>query len=112
MRLLTIPALALSLLLSGCGTIANIHGMDGPLMGEADTVRPRAFGGAANDLEWVCDTYWPVKPFWILDLPSSLIGDVITLLEIRQLQREWDQRHSDDAAKPDGQNSDAASQPN
>jgi uncharacterized protein YceK len=93
-------------LTSGCGTLANLDGMDAPLMSQIDVARPRAFGGTANDFRWTRDCDWPIKPFFILDLPASLVADVITLPEVRKRRLEWDKRRenpdvNDPASKPD-----------
>jgi uncharacterized protein YceK len=54
---------------SGCGTLANLDGREYPLMGMPGQIMPRPFGGVARDVKWM----------FILDLPLSLIGDVVTL---------------------------------
>ena len=84
-------------LLTGCGTMANMSGKSLALIGPPDReVRP--FGGVANDVRWVGEQVgWAVKTdepqyapfnlaaagyFGLIDLPFSLIGDVITLPRI------------------------------
>lgn len=66
-----IAVLALSAALSGCGTMVNITNSSG-------SVPPKPFGGVGHDLDalakgdFVCG----------LDIPASLIGDVITLPDV------------------------------
>ena len=112
MHFLKIATIAVPLCLSGCGTIANINGMNGALMGEIDKIRPRPFGGAANDLAWTYEVYWPIKPLLVLDLPVSLAADVITLPMIGQSQREWDRRHQDADVNPPADNPGTTSESN
>jgi len=87
--------------LPACGTIHNLDGRQYPVMSITGEVRPRAFGGVARDLEWTSSGYWPVKPFFVLDIPVSLVADVVTLPEIRGRQAEWDMRHKDRSVSPD-----------
>lgn len=101
MRLLVIAIS--TVFFAGCGTISNKYGMDGFIMGEAAKVRPRIFGGVADDLEWTRDAYWLAKPLCLLDIPASLVGDVLTLPAIHQWQRDFDewQKEKDSAPTPD-----------
>jgi uncharacterized protein YceK len=66
-----IAILALSAALCGCGTMVNITNSSG-------SVPPKPFGGVGHDLDalfagdFVCG----------LDIPASLIGDVVTLPDV------------------------------
>lgn len=86
--------LAAATLLTGCGTMANVNGTSYALIGPPDS-QPRPFGGVANDLRWfreqtgyVVDSEdvlaAPINAvmacyFGIIDLPFSLVGDIVTL---------------------------------
>lgn len=81
-----LPVYAVALLLCGCGTMANLDGRRYALMDLSDQVRPRIFGGVANDIRWA--------PTIILlpDLPVSLVADVVTIPEVLKRQAEWDRK--------------------
>jgi uncharacterized protein YceK len=99
-------------LLCGCGTISNVNSMNGPpVMGQVYTMRPRAFGGVLNDLEWPSESPWLVWPFYIMDLPISLVADVATLPTIRERQIEFD-RHCESPANAPATNPDAMPESN
>ena len=84
-------------LLSGCGTIANMQGKSVALIGPLDR-ETRAFGGVANDARWVGeqagrvaapDDPWSIPInlalagyFGLIDLPLSLVGDIVTLPKV------------------------------
>jgi uncharacterized protein YceK len=92
--------------LAGCGTMHNLDGTDGPLSDIRQKARPRPFGGVAKDPEWTRDYYWPAKPIPILDLPASLVADVVTLPGIRAKQLDYDRRHNEPPVNPTNQASD------
>ncbi|HET6574993.1 MAG TPA: hypothetical protein VFG68_15410 [Fimbriiglobus sp.] len=92
-----IPVLLVAPLLTGCGTLANMDGRSFALMGPPD--RPtRVFGGVANDIRWVGeqaervvepDDPWCIPIsfasagyFGLVDLPLSLVGDIVTLPKV------------------------------
>jgi hypothetical protein len=89
-------------LVSGCGTMANVDGRSFAMLGPPDR-EPRPFGGVANDFRWVREqTERVVAPedlgavplnvasacyFGVIDLPMSLIGDLLTLPALIQAGR-------------------------
>ena len=111
LRRLILGAVAASLF-CGCGTFANLNGLDHPFLASEEEAKPREFGGVARDLEWIYSFYWPFKPLYVLDLPASLATDVITLPQVRQKRIEWDKRHETAVVKPPGPNPDTASESN
>jgi uncharacterized protein YceK len=108
-----IAAAIVASLLFGCGTISNVNSMNGPVMGAVFTVRPRPFGGVVNDLTWPFETDpaalpWAL-PMYIIDLPMSIVGDVLTLPTIRERQIEFD-KHRESTADHADRNSDTTSE--
>jgi uncharacterized protein YceK len=90
------PLLFAAALASGCGTVANMKGQSHALMGLPDR-ETRAFGGVANDVRWVGERgrslterdeleMIPVKlavmAWFVVDLPFSLAGDIVTLPKV------------------------------
>src|SRR5688572_4456626 len=89
-------------LLSGCGTMANMSGKSVAMMGPQDS-EVRAFGGVANDIRWVGEqgrrVVTPDDPwdalfgpalavyFGLVDLPLSLVGDIVTLPSVVRSSR-------------------------
>ena len=67
-----------SLLVTGCGTMANIDGRKYPLIGARDQVPPAPFGGMDRDLRWISSG----GVVFIIDLPLSLVGDIVTLPKV------------------------------
>ncbi len=81
-------------ILMGCGTTANMKGSNMAIMGGGE-IEPWPFGGVANDLRWVGGIAKScINPedfesipigltlgcyYGLIDLPLSLVGDVITL---------------------------------
>jgi uncharacterized protein YceK len=90
--------------LTGCGTMANLDGREYALISLPGQVKPRPFGGVARDAEWmlglrgrdtgatdasratpgvpsVRDTLAliAIEGFFVVDLPFSLVGDIVTL---------------------------------
>ncbi len=74
--------------------------------------RPRIFGGVANDLEWANGVPWKYKPFFLLDVPPSLIADVATIPEVLGKQAEWDKEPQNGEVKHPALSPDAASESN
>ena len=84
-------------LLTGCGTMSNMQGKSFALIGPRDR-ESRAFGGVANDVRWVGeqaervvspDDPWSIPTnltlacyFGLVDLPLSLVGDIVTLPKV------------------------------
>jgi uncharacterized protein YceK len=66
-----IAFLALVATVSGCGTMANMHDASG-------SMPPRPFGGLATDFEAIEKG----DALGIIDLPASLVFDVVTLPEV------------------------------
>jgi uncharacterized protein YceK len=90
-------ALFAAVLLSGCGTLANMQNRSVPAIGPPDR-ETRTFGGVANDVRWVGEQIsrvaapeesWEVPVglamagyFGLVDLPFSLVGDILTLPKV------------------------------
>lgn len=94
-----LPGLLVLPCFAGCGTMANLEGCQHVILSRPCQVKPRPFGGVANDLKWMLGTreadavsfsfqdFRPsnlvpalaIEALYIADLPLSLIGDVITL---------------------------------
>jgi len=74
---------------SGCGTQANLDGRALPLISTPGEIKPMPFGGVVRDAQWVhhVATFDPEHPvagalcstIFVLDMPFSLVGDVVTL---------------------------------
>jgi uncharacterized protein YceK len=69
---------------SGCGTMANMHAANG-------SMPPRPFGGLATDFEAIGKG----DALGIIDLPGSLIGDVVTLPEVLYANQVEKRREAD-----------------
>ena len=94
-----LPGLFFLPCLSGCGTMVNLDGREWPYhfeLGQKGPVMPQPFGGVARDLKWMTFPLWDEKCanealakklthfaattiFWTMDVPFSLVGDVVTL---------------------------------
>ena len=61
--------------IAGCGTLSNIEGRTLPFVDATKQYTPVTFGGILNDLLW-CQS---ISPWFILDIPFSVIGDICTL---------------------------------
>ena len=88
--------LCVASLLGGCGTMANMDGRSHVLLSHER--EPRAFGGVINDIRWARDqseraiessTVMAIPfnivlagYFGFVDLPLSLIGDIVTLPKV------------------------------
>src|SRR5579859_1265281 len=70
-KLLSIAILSLSGAICGCGTMASINDSTG-------NMPPRPFGGIAHDL----DALAAGNPLGAIDLPGSLVADVVTLPDV------------------------------
>lgn len=86
-------------LLCGCGTMANLDGRRYALISRSDEVRPKILGGVQKDIGWIASGN-PVGPIFVLDLPASLVGDVITLSSVREAQTRWDEKKEEIKLKP------------
>ncbi len=70
-KAVVIAVLTSSAALCGCGTMANIHDSTGDMP-------PRVFGGVGNDLDALARGDF----LGLVDIPGSLIGDVVTLPDV------------------------------
>jgi uncharacterized protein YceK len=70
-RPLAIAVLALSTAICGCGTMTNMHSATG-------NIPPRPFGGLATDFDAIGEG----DLLGLVDLPGSLVGDVVTLPDV------------------------------
>ena len=66
----------------GCGTCANLEGKNLPALAPGKQYEPVAFGGVRNDIRW-CHS---ISLLFLLDLPLSIAGDVITLPLLKKQQ--------------------------
>jgi uncharacterized protein YceK len=89
-----VALLALSVAISGCGTMVN-------MTTSAGNMPPKPFGGIAYDLQAGANGDFS----GILDLPASLVGDVVTLPDVLVANRTERRR---DNATPAGLADDAA----
>lgn len=64
----------LLLLVTGCGTMANLDGRDRPGLALPKQSATTLFGGVGRDVKWIGEG----NVFLAADLPFSLIGDVVT----------------------------------
>ena len=77
----SIRAIVIGLLLpvgaAGCGTSANLRGHDKPGFNRMPPFNydPAPFGGVSKDIEWASS----ISIVFVLDLPFSLLGDILTL---------------------------------
>ena len=93
---------------SGCGTMANLDGRQLALISMPGVVEPQPFGGVARDAQWVVNaaTGVPEHPVgsilcstvFVLDMPFSLVGDIVTLPKVFTAAREYRQQHATDSA--------------
>jgi uncharacterized protein YceK len=90
------PAIMLaSLVVSGCGTLANLQGRSSPIsMVLPPETPPTAFGGVAGDFRIIsgaCEDSlcMLVSPFLLVDLPFSFIGDTISLPLVYVRHAQW-----------------------
>ena len=102
-----LPLLLLTLVTTGCGTMANLNGQPGPGFRIGNMEPVRVYGGVRNDAKWLWSVVaWPEwqdleRPdsmvdaldtvsttaggvivyayFAAIDLPLSVIGDTVTL---------------------------------
>lgn len=66
--------------LAGCGTMANMQGKNLPALDAGGQYEPRPFGGVRNDLRWTYHGNGLI--LGIIDLPFSIVGDVVTLPKV------------------------------
>jgi hypothetical protein len=74
--------------------MANLDGRIFPLMGMREE-RPRAFGGVRRDVGWLSSVPVPVNLLFAVDLPVSLVADVVTLPQVKNEQVRWDAEQDD-----------------
>ena len=89
---------------SGCGTMANLDGREHALISMPGAVEPKPLGGVARDAQWVvnaasCAPEQPVagvlcSTWFVLDMPFSLVGDLVTLPRVFVAAREYRDQHS------------------
>jgi hypothetical protein len=87
----TFPALVLIVAATGCGTMRNLEGRQHYGGQQREWAPPQPFGGVGNDARWLGETVADVDEvldvpgavvtcaFILVDMPLSLVGDVITL---------------------------------
>lgn len=80
--------------ISGCATMANLDGRDYMLLGPAHQERPTPFGGVGRDVRWTLRAWQRVESpgdcffagissvICTVDLPFSLVGDIVTLPKV------------------------------
>jgi uncharacterized protein YceK len=80
--------------LAGCGTLSNLEGFSQTVWMGFPTEEPRPFGGVGNDCRMIgvmaqSELGWLVIPPLVVDLPVSLVGDVVTLPRVLWMRHEW-----------------------
>lgn len=60
---------------AGCGTMANVSGKKLALISLPNQEVPKPFGGLDRDIRWISEG----SIFFIMDMPLSLAGDIVTL---------------------------------
>lgn len=92
-------ALAAGLCSAGCGTMANFDTEGRRKAGVQQA--PTAFGGVSRDFKWAAETMsvdcplpnkvligWPRSTLYMVDVPFSLLGDLVTLPMIYMSEAE------------------------
>jgi len=92
---------------SGCGTMANIEGRDGPFLCLPHMEPPRAFGGVGRDLRWIGSGGFLF--LFVANIPFSLVGDIVTLPQALRTPSWWPPwvPVGDSESQPEGTNSTA-----
>jgi uncharacterized protein YceK len=81
-RVVSVLSAAVTLVASGCGTIANMQGKALPMISEPNVEEPHPFGGVGRDVRWIGSVTVPYNVMFVADLPCSLVGDLVTLPKI------------------------------
>jgi hypothetical protein len=105
-------AMMLAVMVVGCGTMANLEGLDSPLQRSPSVPPPppSPFGGVARDAKWISGTVTSfseshgtsllLSPIFVADIPCSLVGDIVTLPKVLIDAKNYRSPFADAASSP------------